>query len=121
KLDKPGDPGPVCTGAVAKVSAKRAKRLDELLASRDQVRSVTPKDLILGQEDDDIPAGDSGDAERTRRSLEHDLPHLLAGHMAMYTEWPHSDRRFKEVYETMAGRFSAHWAGYTEEMRNPNG
>jgi hypothetical protein len=31
--------------------------------------------------------------------------------MAMFIEWPHIDRRFKQVCETMAGRFSAHWAG----------
>lgn len=102
-----------------------------LLASRDQIRSVTPKlvrDLILNQEED-VPADDSGspdgkvDAETTvRNRLERDnLPHVLAGSMTMFIEWPHIDRRFKQVYETMAGRFSAHWAGYTEQMRDPNG
>lgn len=106
KYERPADPGPTCTGEAVTLSAKRSARLDELLAARDQVRSVAPKDLILGQED--------GDAAE-------DMPHLLAGHMAMFIEWPHIDRRFKEVYETMAGRFSAHWAGYSEDMRDPNG
>ena len=122
---KRGDPAPVCTGATVAVSAARAARLDELLASRDQIRSATPqvvRDLILDQEDDVPQADDDASAEARQARLERDdLVHILAGHMAMYIEWPHIDRRFKEVYETMAGRFSAHWAGYTEQMRDPSG
>jgi hypothetical protein len=119
RVDQPGDPGPVCKGATIAVPAARAARLDALLASRDQIRSATPtlvRDLILGQEED-VPTDGSASAHLERD----DLPHVLAGNMAMFIEWPHIDRRFKQVYETMAGRFSAHWAGFTDDMQDPDG
>jgi hypothetical protein len=125
KWDPPDDPGPVCAGPAIAVTTPRAQHLDELVASRDLVRSATPqvvRELILDQEDE-VPAQPVHETEQARQArLERDdLAHLLAGHMAMYIEWPHIDRRFKQVYETMAGRFSAHWAGFSPKMRDPNG
>ena len=38
-----------------------------------------------------------------------DLARVLAGNMAMYIEWPHIDRRFKQVYDTMPGRYAMAW------------
>jgi len=115
------DAGPACAGEVA-ISPERARRLDVLLASRDKIRAVTPamvRDLILTQEEGDGDQSDSAIAERARQRLEaSDLVRVLAGHMAMFIEWPHIDRRFDEVYATMAGRYTAHWASYSEELDN---
>jgi hypothetical protein len=127
---RPGDPGVACHGPRVAVSDARARALDVLLASRDQIRSAMPqavRDLILDQEEDiaqadDVAAAPELQASQKRERLERvDLPHLLAGHMTMFIEWPHIDRRFKQVYETMAGRFSAHWSGYVATDRDPNG
>ena len=110
KWEELADGGPACHGEVA-ISAERAARLDELLASRDQVRAATPqviRDLILDQEEDQASAGNA------------DLARVLAGSMAMYIEWPHIDRRFKQVYATMAGRYSKHWAARSESDGDPN-
>jgi len=110
KYDGLADPGPTCDAPVA-VSNERAARLDTLLASRDQVRAATPqvvRDLVLEQEQDD---GEQKDTDMTR---------VLAGSMAMYIEWPHIDRRFKQVYATMAGRYAKFWAERGEGDGNPN-
>jgi hypothetical protein len=131
------DTGPVCKGAI-EISPDRAKRLEALLASRDVVRAATPqmvRDLIIDQEDD-VPQADDADADdnddnnnvdpetaayRKRKQLERtDLAHLLAGNMAMYIEWPHIDRRFKQVYATMAGRYAKHWASRGDQDGDPN-
>jgi hypothetical protein len=48
------------------------------------------------------------------------MTHVLAGSMAMYIEWPHIDRRFKQVYATMAGRYAKFWAERSEGDGNPN-
>ena len=114
----PEDPGPACKGEI-EVTPERAKHLDELLASRDKIRSATPafvRQMVLNQEDamaDDSGVTDEGDeanADATKEKLDtSDLARVLAGHMAMYIEWPHIDRRFKLVYATMAGRFAKHW------------
>jgi hypothetical protein len=128
--DQKEDLSPVCTGAKIAVSAARAARLDELLASRDQIRSATPqtvRDLILDQEEDATPSQEHGQSEEEKawakaQKLERaDLAHLLAGNMAMYIEWPHIDRRFEQVYETMPGRFSADWASFSDQMKDPDG
>jgi antitoxin component YwqK of YwqJK toxin-antitoxin module len=119
------DPGPVCSGSV-EISAQRAKRLDALLASRDAVRAPTAtmvRDLILDQEDDAPKAED--DAEETDEHKQEklrtsDLARVLAGHMAMYIEWPHVDRRFKQVYATMAGRYARFWASRSETDGDPS-
>jgi hypothetical protein len=108
------DAGPVCHGDV-EISQARADRLDALLASRESIRAATPKmvrDLILDQEED-VPQ-----AEVTPE--EGDLARVLAGHMAMYIEWPHIDRRFKQVYATMAGRYARHWASRSDTDADPS-
>jgi hypothetical protein len=118
----PDDPGPACSGEVA-ISAARAGRLDVLLASRDKIRAVTPamvRDLVLAQEGDArgdaTEDGDEVTQERQRAGrAASDLVRVLAGHMAMFIEWPHVDRRFDQVYATMAGRYTAHWASYSEQ------
>jgi len=126
KDDRSADPGPTCTGELA-IAPARARRLDVLLASRDRIRAATPamiRDLVLGQEDarPDSDRDDTDDANaREQRKHASDLVRVLAGSMAMYVEWPHVDRRFDEVYATMAGRFTAHWAAYSEAMRDVNG
>ena len=110
KWDGLVDPGPTCDAPVA-VSEERATRLDALLASRDSVRAATPqvvRDLILDQETDDADKSTS------------DLTRVLAGSMVMYIEWPHIDRRFKQVYATMAGRYAKFWAERSESDGNPN-
>jgi hypothetical protein len=112
KWDSLEDPGPVCSGEVA-ISKARASRLDALFAARDSVRAATPafvRDLILDQEED---REDNKDATK-------DLTRILAGSMAMYIEWPHIDRRFKQVYATMAGRYSMHWSGRSDTDGDPN-
>jgi hypothetical protein len=38
----------------------------------------------------------------------------------MYIEWPHIDRRFKQVYATMAGRYAKHWAGRSDSDADPS-
>jgi hypothetical protein len=113
------DPGAKCTGGKVEISATRAKRLDALLASRDTVRSATPqivRQLVIDQEDD-VPTADDADldadeiARRKAIALEKsDLARILAGSMAMYVEWPHIDRRFTQLYATMAGRYVENWA-----------
>ena len=40
--------------------------------------------------------------------------------MAMYIEWPHIDRRFKQVYATMAGRYAKFWASRSETDGDPS-
>ena len=125
------DAGPVCKGAI-EISPDRAKRLETLFASRDVIRAATPqvvRDLILDQEDDVPQVDDDDDANvdpetaayHKRKKLERaDLAHLLAGNMAMYIEWPHVDRRFKQVYATMAGRYAKHWASRSDSDGDPN-
>lgn len=112
------DPGAACKGEV-EISAGRAAKLDVLLASRDQVRSASPdfvRKLVLGQEDDAMPADeDAGDQSAEAKLGTEDLARVLAGHMAMYIEWPHIDRRFKQVYATMPGRYAMDWAGRSSE------
>ncbi len=111
----PDDPGPTCRKAVT-IDKRRATRLDEILASRDRVRAVAPafvRKLVLRQEDDVTP--DDADKLTPEEELRTgDLTRVLAGNMAMYIEWPHIDRRFKELYGTMAGRFNTHWWDATE-------
>ncbi len=111
------DGGPVCRGEIA-ISRERAARLDELLASRDSVRSATPqmvRDLILDQEED--IARDDADGQAKQNA---DLARVLAANMAMYIEWPHIDRRFKQVYATMAGRYAKHWVARSESDGDPS-
>jgi len=110
------DSGPVCHGDVA-ISSERAARLDALLASRDTIRAATPqavRDVILDQEEDV-----ARDEDDKRVKQDADLARVLAGNMAMYIEWPHIDRRFKQVYATMAGRYMKHWASRSENDGDP--
>ena len=116
KYDEMKDTGVVCKGGAVEISAARAKRLDALLASRAAVRSATPKmvrDLIIDQEDDAQPVDEADlgteEAKRTR-----DLARILSGSMVMYIEWPHIDRRFTQLYGTMAGRYMKQWASRSE-------
>ncbi len=124
------DSGVVCKGGKVEIDKARATRLDALLASREAVRSATPKmvrDLILAQENgaqDDIADEDLSDEERARKAeqtkKEGDLARILAGSMVMYIEWPHIDRRFTELYATMAGRYMKHWASRSESDGDPS-
>lgn len=130
--DQMKDTGVVCKGGIVEITPARAKRLDALLASRDTVRSATPKmvrQLILDEEDGTQPDEEIDDenddpeyvARKKREELEKsDLARILAGNMAMYIEWPHIDRRFTQVYATMAGRYMAHWASRSDEDGNPS-
>jgi hypothetical protein len=122
KYEALNDSGPTCHGAVA-ISRERAARLDALLASRETIRAVTPqavRDIILDEEED-VGSGDGEDDYAKKRRLESsDLARMLAGHMAMYIEWPHIDRRFKQVYATMAGRYAKHWASRSEDDGDPS-
>jgi hypothetical protein len=124
KYDALADAGPACTGEI-EVSPERARRLDTLLASRDTIRSATPKmvrNLILDQEDDVAPVETTTKPEDKRDELKRDdFAHLLAGSMAMYIEWPHIDRRFRSVYETMAGRYAKDWSERSAKDADPNG
>jgi hypothetical protein len=111
------DNGPVCHGEVA-ISRERAARLDELLASRETIRAATPqvvRDIILDQEEDVASADGEDDYAKKKRLENSDLARMLAGNMAMYIEWPHIDRRFKQVYATMAGRYAKHWASRSQD------
>jgi hypothetical protein len=118
KYEELADPGPACDTPVA-VSEERAARLDTLLASRDAVRSATPqmvRDLIIDQEDDH--GDDTPEANDANKDT--DLARVLAGSMAMYIEWPHIDRQFKQVYATMAGRYAKHWAARSDTDGDPS-
>ncbi|MEO7094197.1 MAG: hypothetical protein ABI175_13160, partial [Polyangiales bacterium] len=116
--DQVEDPGATCKGEVD-ISAKRAAKLDVLLASRDQMRSASPafvRNLVLGQEDDAMPADANAEEQSAEDKLRtDDLARVLAGNMAMYIEWPHIDRRFKQVYDTMPGRYAMDWASRNSE------
>lgn len=124
------DTGVVCNGGPVEIGKARAARLDELLASREAVRSATPKmvrDLILDQENgarDDADDDDLSDDEKVRRAeqkkKESDLARILSGSMVMYIEWPHIDRRFTQLYATMAGRYMKHWASRSESDGDPS-
>ena len=116
KYDALEDDGPTCSDMIV-LSPERGEQLDALLASRDKIRAATPamvRDLILGQEDDVAPQTDEARLEQD------DLAHMLAGSMAMYIEWPHIDRRFREVYATMAGRYVKDWANRTATDGDPS-
>jgi hypothetical protein len=111
------DPGAKCSGEV-EISAKRAAKLDVLLASRDQLRSASPdfvRKLVLGQEDDAMPADDEEEPSAADKLRTDDLARVLAGNMAMYIEWPHIDRRFAQVYDTLPGHYSQDWASRNSE------
>ena len=116
--DQVEDPGSVCKEEV-EISKARAAKLDVLLASRDAMRSASPafvRNLVLGQEDDAIPADTDAEEQSAEDKLRtDDLARVLAGNMAMYIEWPHIDRRFKQVYATMPGRYAADWASRNSE------
>ncbi|MBA3461854.1 MAG: hypothetical protein H0T46_17975 [Deltaproteobacteria bacterium] len=127
--DQMKDTGVVCKGVTVEISAARAKRLDALLASRDAVRSVTPKMVreLIYEEDSppeaiDEAADDPDDIAQNKREQlrKSDLARILAGSMVMYIEWPHIDRRFTQVYETMAGRYMKHWASRSDDDGNPS-
>lgn len=119
------DPGPVCSGEI-ELGAVRVRKLDVLLASREQVRSATPefvRKLVLNQEDDAMPsepAADDADADPAAKLATDDLARVLSGHMAMYIEWPHIDRRFRQVYATMPGRYMKEWASRSEDDGDVN-
>lgn len=111
------DPGAACSGEV-EISKERAARLDVLVASRDHLRSASPafvRNLVLGQEVDAMPADEDPDQTAEDKLDTDDLARVLAGHMAMYIEWPHIDRRFRQVYDTMPGRYAMDWAGRNSE------
>ncbi|CAN5724153.1 hypothetical protein BH11MYX3_BH11MYX3_16650 [soil metagenome] len=114
------DKGPACSGDV-EISAARARKLDVLLASRDEVRSASPafvRKLVLDQEDDAMPSNQ--DEDPAERLATDDLTRVLSGHMAMYVEWPHIDRRFQQVYETMPGRYMKDWASRSDSDGDVN-
>jgi antitoxin component YwqK of YwqJK toxin-antitoxin module len=125
--DQMQDTGVVCRGAAVAIGKARAARLDALLASRETVRSATPamvRDLILDQEDQAEPDEDLSDDEKAYRAERQkrtgDLARILSGSMVMYIEWPHIDRRFTELYATMAGRYMKHWASRSDDDGDPN-
>ncbi len=120
------DAGPRCRGKV-EVTAARARALDALLASRDKLRSATPafvRKLVLDQEDDAMPpppaADDAEPVDPQDKLATEDLTRILSGHMAMYIEWPHIDRRFQQVYATMPGRYMKEWASRSESDADVN-
>lgn len=103
------DPGPTCK-APQPVAPARARMFEALLASREVVRAAPPafvRALVLRQEDDVAPAEtDVSDASQQELA---DLTRVLAASMTMYIEWPHIDRRFLQLYGTLAGRYNKHW------------
>ena len=126
--DQMKDTGVVCSGSTVEITPARAKRLDALLASRDSVRSATPKmvrQLILDEEDQPEENEENDDPEVMARNKSEqlrkaDLARILAGSMVMYIEWPHIDRRFTQVYGTMAGRYMKHWASRSDDDGDPS-
>jgi hypothetical protein len=85
-----------------------------MLAQLDTVRSQTPefvRRLALGEPMvgpfDDTKERD----EYSRSGSGDDLPRLLAANMVWYVEWPHVDRRFIRLFQTIPG----YWKG------RPNG
>ncbi len=100
----------------AAVSAARSKRIDTMLASVRAVRSVSPdfvRALALGDATAEdlaaVPPKEEGEdgAPSLDRALGvgnvDDLAQVLASNMSWYIEWPHIDRRFVAVYNTLPG------------------
>ena len=95
---------PEC-GPAQSLEAERGKRLDALLASREQLRAISPafvRDAVLGETD---PAT----LEPDDRKLHEDLVRVLTEHMSFYIEWPHIDGRFIAVYRTVPGHVIRYW------------
>ena len=71
-----------------RVPRARAQRISSLVHAMDEVRAASPafiKELALGQE------------------APEDLTNVIASNMSLDIEWPHVDRRFIQVYETLPG------------------
>lgn len=115
KIREGGDPGPKC-GTAKPIAATRAAKLEKMLAFRDVERVKTPdfvRKLVLGETtiDDADPTNDP-DADEwkiARWKTVTDLTRVIKAHMAAYLEWPHIDRRFIDVFETMPGRRRCFW------------
>ncbi|HEU0031344.1 MAG TPA: hypothetical protein VFQ53_11975 [Kofleriaceae bacterium] len=108
-VDRDGD---ITCADPTPVPAARADHLDRMLASMRAVRSATPKfirELALRGSIDDAMAADNDQPEAIAELLsdddpkDRDLVRLLAANMTWYTEWPHIDGRFIEVFDTLPG------------------
>jgi hypothetical protein len=91
------------------VSDARGKRIDAMLAEVRDVRSESPEmvtKIVLGEETVDEAAereANPADMINGHTQSPKDLAKLLATSMTWYVEFPHVDRRFTEVFQTMAG------------------
>jgi hypothetical protein len=89
-----GEPTVATCQQGTRVSTERAARISTLVGSMKAVRAVSPKfiqQLALG------------DRDAQEEELSEDLMHVLAANMSLDIEWPHVDRRFIQVYETLPG------------------
>ncbi len=99
-----------CASPVA-VPAKRAERLDAMLASFKAVRAQSPdfvRKLALGEAtpaDADATAGDEHvqEAANEAKANAEDFTKTLASTMLWYVEFPHVDGLFVKLYGTIAG------------------
>lgn len=86
------------------MSAERSRRITTLVDRFTAVRAVSPafiQRLALGAASASEPAGDDGASEPA--AADTDLTQLIASSMALDIEWPHVDRRFVQVFETLPG------------------
>ncbi|MBA2540720.1 MAG: hypothetical protein H0V17_13865 [Deltaproteobacteria bacterium] len=98
-----------CGGALKPVDAARGKRLDALLASRDLVRSQSPRfvrEIVLGNAE--VASGTDHDETEAHPDVD-DMTRVIAKHMSFYVEWPHIDGRFIQVFRTLPGHVVRHW------------
>ncbi|HEY4244122.1 MAG TPA: hypothetical protein VGM88_30120 [Kofleriaceae bacterium] len=118
------DTGETC-GAPVAIAGPRAAALDAIAASRAKVRAITPafvRDAVLSPSRDSYVSGqllayekqdDTAEPDDDyRKGLEadsQDLARVLQANMVQYVEWPHVDRQFLNLFETLPGRIRWHW------------
>jgi hypothetical protein len=95
------------------VAAARGQKIDAMLASIKGVRAPAPqflRDLLkVGGEGEFMPGGDGTDEEPSiyeqliRDPMEEDLAKVLALSMVWYVEFPHVEKQFIRVFDTLPG------------------
>lgn len=91
-----------CIGEARPIASPRARRIEAMLASVQEVRAQSPdfvRQLALGEK---TPADGDGDGDEAK-PRDADLAKILASNMSWYIEWPHIDGRFVALYKTVAG------------------
>jgi hypothetical protein len=111
------DAGPVC-GPASTIAATRTKKLDALLAAREQVRALTPQFVRAQVLHEEVPDEDLSDEDKTRVAAASDMTQVLEQNMSMYIEWPHIDGRFRDLFEKIPGRKTVSWAGGDSETED---